>query len=298
MKEKILAIVEEYKKSGSIKKTAGTMNLSTSVVRKSLVTAGVWSNSAAVEIAKLRREHPDWTNERIASEMKLSVQSVHLYTPYEGMEWMADSIDNVEEHNNEVIDSGKCGNAAVWTLTKGGLLTISGSGPMWDYTGTCWGVDVSPRPKWWARRDGINVRKVVVEEGITTIGQYALNGMITLSEISLPKSLLKIEGAAFGGENHVKKIVIPENVPVIPWDAFYLNVLLEEVHIPAATRRFQSYSFHACMSLKRMFLYGDAPEIAATAFDMCPAGALTVYHRENAKGFSPTMWNGYKTKVF
>ena len=96
----------------------------------------------------------------------------------------------------------------------------------------------------------------------------------------------------------MKKIVIPENVPVIPWDAFYLNVLLEEVHIPAATRRFQSYSFHACMSLKRMFLYGDAPEIAATTFDMCPAGALTVYHRENAKGFSPTMWNGYKTKVF
>ena len=70
MEEKVNEIVENYKKTGSIMKTARDMNLSTCTVRKALLTAGVWTNKAVVDIEKLRHEHPDWSNSKIAEELR------------------------------------------------------------------------------------------------------------------------------------------------------------------------------------------------------------------------------------
>ena len=298
LEEQILAAVDEYNKVGSIKATARNLNLSTATLRKMLITAGRWTNKTSVDISILQREHPDWNNVQIAEKLKISVKSVQMYSPYEGLTSLAWSSDTTKALSEEVVDYGDCGDKITWTLKRNGTLTVSGTGPMWNYAGNCFGINLDPFPKWSRRRDGNKVKKLIVEEGVTSIGQYAFSQIVELEEINLPVSITEIKGGAFAGENHVKKIVIPEKVGVISWDTFFSNIWLEEIYIPEAVTKIQTYAFHGCMSLKRMYFYGNAPKVMRSTFDMCHEGAVTVYHKENTAGFFDGMWNGYRTETF
>ena len=298
LEEQILAAAEDYHKTGSLKATAKNLNLSTATLRKMLLTAGSWTNRTTVDISILHREHPDWNNEQIAEKLKLSLKAVQMYTPYKGLTSMAWANDSTRNLCEEIVDYGDCGDMVTWTLRKNGALTISGKGPMWNYAGNCFGVNLDPIPGWSFRRDGNKVKKLIIEEGVTSIGQYAFSQLAELEEITFPGSISDIKGGAFAGENHVKRVVIPDNVQAILWDTFYLNIWLEEIHIPASVTSIQANAFHGCMSLKKMYFYGNAPKVSRSTFDMCHEGAVTVYYREDAGGFRDGMWNEYRAEVF
>ena len=289
MDERLLEAAEEYEKTGSVRLTAERLGLSQAAVRRLLLTAGVWSSKTALNVGILHREHPDWTAAQIARELGVSPRTVRMYTPYEDS---ARRTPEQDETGDRIADGGQCGDHAIWELTKSGVLTVCGSGPMWDYNGNSWGVWEKPRPKWWMRRDGVKVRKIVVEDGITAVGQYAFCTLMELSEVSLPDTVEEIRGGAFLGENRLRTFTIPARVGFVAWDTFYSCVMLEEVRIPAGVRKIQTYAFHACRSLKRLVFLGDAPGlVAGSAFDMC-AEDLVVYRRRDAAGFGET-WNGY-----
>lgn len=75
-------------------------------------------------------------------------------------------IEGVEEYAEGVSKSGTCGDNLTWTLSDDGILTISGNGSMRDYTNEASGSSVDfPNP--------FAVRKVVIENGVTSIGDYA-----------------------------------------------------------------------------------------------------------------------------
>ena len=65
-------------------------------------------------------------------------------------------------------ESGTCGDNLTWTA-NGGTIIISGTGPMYDYS------EENPAP--WADWNIISV-KVVIEEGVTSVGNYALNNLL------------------------------------------------------------------------------------------------------------------------
>ena len=58
----------------------------------------------------------------------------------------------------DIVDSGTCGAEVTWTLDSEGVLTISGSGDMYDY-------DSSDAP-WHGR-----VKSAVIADGVTSIGR-------------------------------------------------------------------------------------------------------------------------------
>lgn len=297
VEKQIMAVVEDYQKTGSITQTARNMSLSTGTVRKMLVTAGILGNKTIVDILMVRTVHPDWDKVKIAEALNISVKTVELYTPYKGMEYLSETVDNSIPLDETIVDSGECGEAAAWKLTKSGTLTISGVGPMWNYSGPCYFVWGNPRPKWWARRDGIVPQKLIVEEGITSIGAYSFCNLLDLASVTLPETITSIEGGSFLGENKIRKFVIPEKVSVISWDTFYTCTWMEEVHIPAAVCKIQTYAFHGCVSMKRLYFYGDAPKVASSTFDMMHKEEVTVYHKEGAVGFGEE-WQGFRTEVF
>lgn len=66
---------------------------------------------------------------------------------------------------NATETSGKCGDNLTWTL-DGNTLTISGTGPMYDYSEE----NLAP----W--RNVSDLRTVIIEEGVTSIGAYAFEG--------------------------------------------------------------------------------------------------------------------------
>lgn len=65
-----------------------------------------------------------------------------------------------------------------------------------------------------------NVKKVVIEEGIEEIGDYAFLGMDNLEEITLPSTLKKIGKYAFVKCTSIHEIHIPKSVTYIGQNAF------------------------------------------------------------------------------
>ena len=78
------------------------------------------------------------------------------------------------------IASGTCGENAAWTLDDEGTLTISGQGAMADYS-------LAGAP--WYSYSSSDIRQIVVEEGITKIGDSAFCGCTGLTGVTLPDSL-------------------------------------------------------------------------------------------------------------
>lgn len=95
-----------------------------------------------------------------------------------------------------LIDSGECGKDLQWKLTSDGVLSITGTGPMtnWEYT------YISPYGNWapW-NQYRLDIRTVDISSGVTSIGSYAFNSCINVTDIRIPASLEVMGKYAFGG---------------------------------------------------------------------------------------------------
>ena len=99
-----------------------------------------------------------------------------------------------------------------------GTLFIGGSVPMEDYGtyGECpWYEDIAEG------EDGsIEVTKIVIEEGITHIGDYAFEDAKKVTSVTLPSTLESIGMRAFAFMSSLTEITIPESVAFIGEEAF------------------------------------------------------------------------------
>ena len=93
--------------------------------------------------------------------------------------------------------SGTCGaqgDNLSWTVDDEGTLTISGAGPMQDFS--------SHDPPW-----GNGVKAIVIENGVINIGKFAFQGCENALEITIPDSVTGIGYGAFGGCNSLTGII-------------------------------------------------------------------------------------------
>ena len=95
--------------------------------------------------------------------------------------------------------SGKCGDNVTWKLT-GTLLEIKGSGSMCNYYNT-------PAPSEWKEAE-----KLVIYDGVTSIGDCVFDGCSCLMTVSIPSSVTSIGMDAFYGcvslPFHIKSDII------------------------------------------------------------------------------------------
>lgn len=107
--------------------------------------------------------------------------------------------------------SGTCGDNVKWTLDGDGTLTINGTGAMrdWPYNNS------SPF------YDNNNIKSVIINNGVTSIGKYAFYGCYYLTSVTIPDSVTSIGGFAFEDCSSLKRVVIPDSVTNIGTDAFY-----------------------------------------------------------------------------
>ena len=134
---------------------------------------------------------------------------------------------------------GSCGTKVRWLLNQG-TLTISGTGAMRNYTSD------SGAP-WEARKNSITA--VVVEEGVTSIGDYAFNGYGNLTTVTLPGSVKTLGAYSFNYCGNLSEINFPGGLKTIGSCAFYSCRKLSAVNLPDTLTTIRSSAFDDCDAL-------------------------------------------------
>ena len=166
-----------------------------------------------------------------------------------------DSIpDRMNVHfKDNIYDSGSCGENVTWTLTADGTLTISGTGAMTDYT-------YDSRSPWYSCRTYI--KRVVMQQGVTSIGNYAFKGCSNLASVTIPSSVTSIGWRAFENCTALTFMTIPESVTYINGEVFSNCVRLARVTIPKSVTEISSKAFYYCDSLTDVYYAGTAADWA------------------------------------
>lgn len=155
-----------------------------------------------------------------------------------------------------VVASGTCGDALTWKLDSKGTLTISGTGAMTDYTKS----GVAP----W-NKDYEEIRFVVIENGVTTIGEYAFENCTLLESVAISDSVEKIGKYAFSGCSALKRISLPDSIAQIGNCAFRASGL-EAVKIPEGVTLLGEGMFARCPNLQTVELPSTLQTIRENAF--------------------------------
>jgi hypothetical protein len=155
-----------------------------------------------------------------------------------------------------VVISGTCGGALTWKLDSKGTLTISGTGAMTDYTKS----GVAP----W-NKDCEEIRSVVIENGVTTIGEYAFENCTLLESVAISDSVEKIGKYAFSGCSALKRISLPDSIAQIGDCAFRASGL-EAVKIPEGVTLLGEGMFARCPNLQTVELPSTLQAIRENAF--------------------------------
>lgn len=176
--------------------------------------------------------------------------------------------------------SGTCGESATWSISAEGVLTISGTGAIGDYT-----ENDAP---WQSLRADITA--IVIEKGITRIGNYAFHDCWVATSAVLPEGLVEIGENAFRSCGALEEINLPPELTTIGIGAFYYTSALTSITIPGSVETFldafndsgletvtiengvdevDSYAFCNCYHLKSVTLPDSIQSIGNYAFSGC-----------------------------
>ena len=145
--------------------------------------------------------------------------------------------------------NGTIGDNLKWTFTDDGTLTISGTGEMEHADGNsgyAWGTDNHTL-------DRSLIKKVVVEEGVTSLGEYIFWDCSSLTEVKLSNSLTTLRKECFKHCTALKSITLPDNISMIDESAFEECNALETVTFPKSLKEVSTKAFYNC-NLKKVDL--------------------------------------------
>lgn len=158
----------------------------------------------------------------------------------------------------DIVDSGSCGGSVTWTLDSDGVVTISGAGQMDGYG---WDGEESPF------FENPAVKSVVIEEGVTRVGERAFMGCPNLTTVRLPEGLISIGGNAFTGCVALTAVSFPESLYRIEYDAFQNCTSLTSLTFAKSFEMIGAFS--GCTGLKELVFLNGCSSISRGAFEGC-----------------------------
>lgn len=186
-------------------------------------------------------------------------------------------------------ENSKCGESLTWNLDEIGILTISGTGDMYNYS--------SAYPAPWSAKNN-DISEIIVLDGVTSIGNNAFHSCSTLSMVTFMGGLTRIGSGAFAGCealgdfdfpynletiganafsncNNLIDVTIPDSVQSIGSEAFSLCEGLQSVYLPQMLTIIPDGIFTDCALLESITIPDTVTEIGANAFSKCTAFSLT-----------------------
>lgn len=136
-----------------------------------------------------------------------------------------------------------------WSLDDG-ILTISGNGPIEDNAFA-------------ARSD---IKKVVIQNGVTGIGEYAFYNSKNIESVSIGNNVKEIGYRAFLQCDKLKSITIGSHVESIGESAFYNCPELTSISIPSSVTNIGNYAFYHCLKLKTISISDNISHLGREVF--------------------------------
>lgn len=201
-----------------------------------------------------------------------------IYYPVGNTTW-TDDIKSQTEGNivwregdgSEGETSGSCGENLTWSIVDG-VLTISGTGDMSDFTYT--------NVPW--RKSRAIITSVVIEDGVTSIGNYSFIQCSNLTSITVPDSIVTIGECAFYHCSKLKEISLPDTITTIGSEAFYNCDSLTSLPIPTGVKEIASGTFYGCAGLTTITIPEQIISIGTQAFGDCNNLMEFIVHDNNA----------------
>ena len=160
------------------------------------------------------------------------------------------------------VDYGSCGENLTWELDDDGVLTISGTGSMTDYN-----QSYNNRAPWYRHRSLIET--VVIQHGVTSIGNNAFYDCSSLTSVTIPSSVTSIGEEAFYACKSLTSVTIPDSVTSIGKRAFMWCSALPSVTIPNSVTIIGKEAFSGCKSLTSVTIPNSVTSIANGVFVGC-----------------------------
>ncbi|GHT19680.1 hypothetical protein AGMMS4957_04470 [Bacteroidia bacterium] len=168
--------------------------------------------------------------------------------------------------NAQTVDSGSCGTNLTWTLTGTSpnyTLTISGTGAMANYSAYSSPSNFAP---WDSFRTAI--KTVVINNGVTSIGNFAFYVCSGLTSVTIPESVTSIGKTAFQ-QCSLTSVTIPNSVTSIESGAFSSCSGLTSVTIPNSVTNIGESAFIHCSGLTSVTIGNSVTSIGERAFSSC-----------------------------
>lgn len=168
-----------------------------------------------------------------------------------------------------ITTSGTCGENAFWEYDENtATFTISGTGDMWEDIEHEWYYSD------YAQYDGVttyffDIEKVVIEDGITSLGNNAFMDCTTLTSVSIPDSVKNIGGNTFAGCTNLTSVKIPDGITSIDYGAFTECESLTSINIPDSVTNIDDWAFGNCSSLSSVVIPDSTTYIGMYAFYWC-----------------------------
>ena len=162
-----------------------------------------------------------------------------------------------------------------------------------------------------------NVKSVVIENGVTSIGDRAFRGCSSLTRIEIPSSVTSIESEAFRYCSKLTSIEIPSSVMSIGDSAFsscngLTSVIIQEgvksignsafsgcskltsIEIPSSVTSIENYAFESCSSLTSIEIPNSVTSIGNSAFSNC-SSLTSIEIPEGVKSIGSKVFSGCKS---
>ena len=164
-------------------------------------------------------------------------------------------VTDLPEITNAVVEDVKASFDAAT-----GTLTISGTGNMIDISGK----DVNPLFEYQE-----NTVKIIIEKGISGIGNYSFRKFSNLKSVSIPDGVTRIGCFAFAECENLSEISLPDTLKTIDYGAFQYCYALPDINFPDSLRTIGDYAFISCRSMKNITLNEGLTSIGGSAFTWC-----------------------------
>ncbi len=152
-----------------------------------------------------------------------------------------------------------CGDDLLWVLDNDGTLTISGTGDMWSKSA------LSVARPW--ESAGIPLKKVIINEGVTSVGANMFADCRELESVVLPEGLTRIGDYGFKWCEKLSDIVLPDSVTTLGRHALN-GIAITELKIPAGLTVIGDGVFSG-IDIEKLTIPEGVTEIGYSAFDNC-----------------------------